>query len=128
MTSKIKEALFYVFGTNHLPQIKTNSTPTEIHEWKNSRHVRKCYEILFDVINPISEPNVSFMSKILERIWTNSERAPRIHLAYAIGVCTTLLNPNNNSIHISRSNIKSKTDRYLVSFASLYGNEIFKLN
>lgn len=128
MTSKIKEAMFYVFGANNLPQIKTNSTPTEIHEWKNSRRVKRCYEHLFRAIDPENDPKVSYMSSILERIWSNSERTPQIHMAYAIAVCTTLLNPNNNSIHITRSNIKSKTNRYLVSFASLHSKDIYKLN
>ncbi len=128
MTSKIKEALFYVFGGINLPQINTNSTPTKIHEWKNSRRVKRCYELLFRTIDSENDPKVSYMSSILERIWPNSERTPQIHMAYAIAVCTTLLNPNNNSIHITRSNIKSKTNKYLVSFASLHSNEIFKLN
>jgi len=74
----------------------------------------RCYESLFRAIDADNDPKVSYMSSILERIWPNSGRTPQIHMAYAIAVCTTLLNPKNNSIHITRSNIKSKTNRYLV--------------
>ena len=111
LTSRIKSALFAVFGENHLPQINTRATPKEINEWKQSRSVGSCYDKLFDPVE--SELSVTYMSQILEKVWP-SGRTPNVHIAYAVGVCVTLLNPKNDNIKISASNLKSKTNRYLV--------------
>lgn len=111
LTSRIKSALFSVFGENDLLQINTRATPKEINEWKQSHSVGSCYEKLFDPVG--RESSVTYMSQILEKVWP-SGRTPKVHIAYAIGVCVTLLNPRNDNIKISASGLKSKTDRYLV--------------
>ena len=119
LTSRIKEALFSVFGENLLPSINTSATPKEIYNWKKSELVNSCYNKIFSTIDPIGNPKVTYMSRILEKVWPSAKCTPNIHIAYAIGVCTTLLNPHNDNIQISQSNLKSQTKKYLVSFASL---------
>src|SRR5256885_7412931 len=45
LTSKIKDAMYCVFP--NLPQINTNSSPSEVDKWKKYQNVAKCYKSLF---------------------------------------------------------------------------------
>ena len=90
LITKVKEALFITFGEEKLSQINTNASPIEISSWKKSINVKNCYKRLFDQIDDSS----TYISCILEKVWSNSDDAPEIHLAYAIGVCTKMLDSN----------------------------------
>jgi hypothetical protein len=60
-----------------------------------------------------SSDDVTYMSCILERLWP-TQKLQKVHVAYAIGVCVTLLDPKESNIRISALNLKKKTQRYLV--------------
>ena len=109
--SHIKDALFGVFGEFRLPQINTNAIPKQIHDWKQSRLVTKCYRELFDQIK--FNGSVTYMECILERMWS-IVKPLNVHVAYAISICITFLNLRNNNIRMSKSNLKSKTRQNLV--------------
>ena len=116
LTSKVKESLFTIFGENALPPINNNASGAEISRWKATPNVQRCYENLF---RPMTEDTVvSYMARILERVWPDSTTASQIQMTYAIGVCQVVLNPNNQHIRISKKVIKKRLQQNLVSFAT----------
>ena len=116
LTSQIKKELFQVFGEKELPRINTQAKPTAIHEWKSSPKVRECYKKLF---KPIMEEEVTtHMDIILENTWRGN-RASQIQIAFAIGICEVILDPNAERIQMSESVMKNKIRRNLVGFHNL---------
>jgi len=118
LTSKIKESVFAVFGENILPSINTKASALEISRWKSSENVRRCYTHLFQ---PMSEgSDVSYMARIMERVWPNTSTPSQTLIAYAISICQVLLNPNDKHIQITEKTVKKRLRINLVSFATLY--------
>ena len=98
-----------VFPT--LPPVNTNSTPSEISNWKTNAEVVRCHEILFK--HDSLDGSATFMSKIIDKVWPIKKKAPKVHIAYAISVCEFILNPKNKKIQISEIPIKHKILKYL---------------
>lgn len=109
LTSKIKDAMHRVFP--NLPPVNTNSTPSEINNWKTNPEVARCHKILFQSDSP--DGSATFMSKIIDKVWPTKKKAPKVHIAYAISVCEFILNPKNKKIQISEFSIKHKISKYL---------------
>jgi hypothetical protein len=88
-----------------------------IHKWKNGA-AQRCYKKLFA---PISDenPNETYMSRILEKVWSDSDKASDISVAFAISVCETLLSPDSGTIQIKEEVLKRRLKRNLVYFANL---------
>ena len=118
MTSKIKEAIFYIFGESKLPQISANAMPAVINKWKKSTNVKKCYDLLYKPISDIDA--TTHIMKIVERIFENTSETTDVQVAYVMCVCDFFLNPENDSIQITESMIKNKLEESLVSFTILY--------
>jgi hypothetical protein len=55
------------------------------------------------------------MTRVLEKVWPDSSKVHTTHVAYAISVCKTLLNPSIDGIQIT-SSIENKIKRNIVSF------------
>jgi len=104
-----------VFGETLLPPINMKATPVEIHQWKSTESVKNCYR---NLSQPIIEGGVTYMSRIIERVWPNTSKRPIVHVAYAFTVCQILLDPNNDNIKISESIVKPKLQENLVSFGN----------
>ena len=116
LTSRIKESIFAVFGENTLPPINMNASAEEINRWKLTPNVRRCYQNLF---KPMSgNTSISYMARILERIWPDSSAPTQTQKAYAVSVCQILLNPDNKHIRITSKDIKKRLRRNLVSFVA----------
>ena len=115
MTTKIKDALFITFGKEQLPLINTTIFSKEIYLWKGSKNVSRCFKKLFDQI----DENSTYISHILERVWPDLDNVPDLHLAYTIGVCTSFLDLDIESIQMSKSILESKIEENLVSFVVL---------
>src|SRR2546421_6305235 len=92
-------------------QINMNSTPSEINNWKTNLEVIRCHDALFKSNSP--NRSATFMSKIIDRVWSSKKKAPKVHIAYAISVCEFILNPKNKKIQISEFPIKHKISKYL---------------
>ena len=88
-----------------------NSTPSEINNWKTNPEVVRCHDALFKSDSP--DGSVTFMTKIIDRVWSSKKKAPKVHIAYAISVCEFILNPKNKKIQISELSIKHKISKYL---------------
>ena len=93
------------------PPVNTNSTPSEISNWKTNAEVVRCHEILFK--HDSLDGSATFMSKIIDKVWPIKKKAPKVHIAYAISVCEFILNPKNKKIQISEFPIKHKILKYL---------------
>lgn len=117
LASNVKKAIFAVFGENMLPPINTNATAAEIHQWKSTASVRNCYNSLFQTI-PGSD--IAYVTRITERVWPDPTKRTNPQVAYAVSICQTLLDPNNEIIKIKEKIIKHKLHLNLVSFAIFY--------
>jgi hypothetical protein len=118
LASRVREGLFSYFGESNLTRITTSDTPSEIAKWKNSTEVAQCYKKLFDNRNNV-------LAKILEKVF-GKNLPPDVHSAYAIAICTTILNPKGEGIQLSEELMKKKFDCYLVSFI-IFGYMTFYL-
>ena len=107
LASRVREGLFSYFGESNLSRITTSDTPSEIAKWKKSAEVAQCYKKLFDNRNNV-------LAKILEKVF-GKNLPPDAHSAYAIAICTTILNPKGEGIQLSEELMKKKFDVYLVS-------------
>lgn len=108
LAARVREGLFSYFGENTLSRITTSDTPTDIANWKKSKEVAQCYKKLFD-------DNNKTLAKVLEKVFGKNLPSD-VHSAYAIAICTTILNPKNEGIQLDENTMKKKVSRYLVSF------------
>ena len=113
MTATIKKAVFSVFGEEQLPTIDIQAGPSEIRQWKTDPSIKRYYEKLFTTIK--ADIQTIYMSRVLKKVWPDVSKALDTHIAYAISVCKTLLDPSINGIQII-SSIESKIKRNMVSF------------
>lgn len=116
MTSKIKDAMLEVFSDFRLPQIPSvNSTLLEsnIKKWKTNHAVKTCYGKLFEKVKS-HEPD-TYMSKIIQILKKKRRITSKLQIAYAISICTILLNPRNLLIQVSESVIKPILTKNFVS-------------
>jgi hypothetical protein len=115
LTSKIKEAIFSVFGEANLPPISTNESPQEISRWKKNPAVRSCYLKLHKPVT--DDENVTYVLRIIEKVFVSP--VPNLLIAFAMSVCDIFLNPDDENIQITESAIKIKLKEYSVSFEIL---------
>ena len=59
------------------------------------------------------------MTQILGKIWNDYKDIPKIHVAFTISICKTILDPATANITIDDS-IMSEVKRYLVSITKYY--------
>ena len=99
--------MFSVFGEALLDPINTNASSTEITEWKRSRKTAESYQNLFENIR---NEEVTFMTRILEKVWPKTEVFEELS-AFAISICQIMLNPKNETIQINEMNMKKRIIR-----------------
>ena len=99
----------------NLPQINTNSSPSEVNKWKKNQNVAKCYKSLFK--QETADDSATYMTRIIDKVWASKKYTPKIHIAYAISVCEFLLNPSNQKVQVSEGSMKFNISKYLVSFS-----------
>jgi hypothetical protein len=107
LATKVRDALFTYFGDVNLPRINTSAPPIEISNWKKSNEVKKCYDKLFDNKNKA-------LAKVLEKVFGKNLPKPA-HSAFAIAVCTSILNPESDRIQLSEESMKVIYNNHLVS-------------
>ncbi|HEX7869523.1 MAG TPA: hypothetical protein VF455_05350 [Chryseobacterium sp.] len=115
--------MFSVFGENRLDMINTNATAAEIIVWKQSRKTAECFENLHK--SPRGEDQ-SMLARILEKVWPKGDSSEE-QLAFAITVCQTVLNPNNDTIVI-KDILKRKVEKNKVRFKELRSTINYLLN
>ncbi|UZO16220.1 uncharacterized protein OCT59_007609 [Rhizophagus irregularis] len=100
--------MYSVFeATGHkLPSINTQASPSKIQEWKSKAEVKRCYNNLFKKVKD-GQP-MTYMSLIIDKLRKENKNPSKTQIAYAISICETYLNPNNQNIQMSESIMKSK--------------------
>jgi hypothetical protein len=116
LTARIKEAVFTIFGEANLPSINTNATPDEIRRWKTGPAAH-CRKRLFEPLS-LLDPNITYMSKILEKVWADPDKVTNISIAFAISVCDLFLNPKSQNIQINEDTLKATLKKNLVKFCN----------
>ena len=112
LATKIREAMFSIYGEVNLPLIKSNADPSEIAKWKKKPEVSKCYKNLFKKMDD-SENSPLIISRIIEKVFLGKEYSNQ-EFAYAIAICKTMLNPKYDALQMKESIIKNKMKYYLV--------------
>ncbi|UZN99338.1 uncharacterized protein OCT59_000616 [Rhizophagus irregularis] len=107
-TSRVKDVMYSVFeATGHkLPSINTQTSPSKIQEWKSKAEVKRCYNNLFKKVK--DRQPTTYMSLIIDKLQKENKNPSKTQIVYAISICETYLNPNNQNIQMSESIMKSK--------------------
>jgi hypothetical protein len=106
LATRIRDSLFSVFGDD-LPKINTSNTPSQIAAWKKSAQVANCYKQIFN--------NGTVFTSFMEKVF--GEDAPQaVHTAYALAICTMLLDPSYDGIQLNEVDTKKMVHHYSVSF------------
>ena len=64
------------------------------------------------------------MSRILEKVWADSDKASDMFVAFAVSVCQTLLNPRSETIQIKEEVLKRRLKKnivYIIAYLNNYG-------
>ncbi|GES80734.1 hypothetical protein GLOIN_2v1735248 [Rhizophagus clarus] len=106
--SRVKDVMYSVFkATGHkLPSINTQVSPSKIQEWKSKPEVKRCYNNLFKKVK--DGQSTTYMLLIIDKLRKENKNPSKTQIAYAISICETYLNPNNQNIQMSESIMKSK--------------------
>lgn len=94
-----------------------NTSSSDLSKWKSGA-AKVCYKKLFEPISG-DDNQVTYMSRILEKVWSDSDKASEVSIAFAISVCEELLNPENEGIQIREEVLKYKLRKNHVRFAIL---------
>ena len=113
MTTKIKEAIFSIYGEVNLPLINSNAGPSEITKWKEKPEVGRCFENLFKNIDDDDEDSLLVITRIVKKAFLGKEYS-NPEFAYAIAICKTMLNPKHDVLQMKETILKNKVKYYLV--------------
>ncbi|GET66657.1 hypothetical protein GLOIN_2v1883439 [Rhizophagus irregularis DAOM 181602=DAOM 197198] len=83
-----------------------DASPSKIQEWKSKAEVKRCYNNLFKKVK--DRQPTTYMSLIIDKLRKENKNPSKTQIAYAISICETYLNPNNQNIQMSESIMKLK--------------------
>ncbi|RHZ76227.1 hypothetical protein Glove_199g93 [Diversispora epigaea] len=104
IASRVKSAIFEIFGESQLPRIDFQSSSTEINSWKSDQRVKDAYRKLFDVFSE----DRTYVQVILERVWKSKKRISNMHIAWGVAIAQLFLNPDVKGIIISENLLKKQ--------------------
>ncbi|RHZ60526.1 hypothetical protein Glove_352g7 [Diversispora epigaea] len=104
IASRVKSAIFEIFGESQLPRIDFQSSPAEINSWKSDQRVKDAYRKLFDIF---SEDRI-YVQVILERVWKSKKRISNMHIAWSVAIAQLFLNLDVKGIMISENLLKKQ--------------------
>ncbi|RHZ73780.1 hypothetical protein Glove_229g33 [Diversispora epigaea] len=104
IASRVKLAIFEIFGESQLPRIDFQSSLAEINSWKSDQRVKNAYHKLFDVF---SEDH-TYVQVILKRVWKSKKRISNMHIAWGVAIAQLFLNPDIKGIMISENLLKKQ--------------------
>jgi hypothetical protein len=122
LSSKVRSVLFQTFGEDKLPMIKTTASPSEIMVWKADERVAECYENLFKPMN--SKKKKLFLTRIVEEALSPKVDPPNVQAAFAIAICTSILNPKNTRLQLNEKIMKRRVEYFLVSFRNFVNCDV----
>lgn len=112
LSSRTRDAIFTTFGESALPTINTNSSTTEIANWKKMPKVARCYKMLFEKIGDKRSSNGLLC--IIQKVFQDKKDYSNTEIAYVIAICTTMLNPKHDAIKLKKEIMMRKAKYYLV--------------
>ncbi|RHZ72443.1 hypothetical protein Glove_242g52 [Diversispora epigaea] len=89
IASRVKSAIFEIFGESQLPRIDFQSSPAEINSWKSDQRVKDAYRNLFEVFSD----NCTYMEIILDRVWKSKKKISNMYIAWGVAIAQLFLNP-----------------------------------
>ena len=95
-----------------LPSINTQVSPSKIQEWKSKPEVKRCYNNLFKKVKD-GQPT-TYMSLIIDKSRKENKNTSKTQIAYAISICETYLNPNNQNIQMSEVEDNQQLSKFLI--------------
>lgn len=111
IASRVKSAIFEVFGESQLPRIDFQSSPAEINSWKSDQKVKDAYNKLFEVFSD----NRTCVEIILDKVWRSKKKITTMHLAWRVAIAQLFLNPKVEGIQISENLLKKQIKINFVS-------------
>jgi len=117
--------MFDVFGI-YLHPIKSTAKSQEILSWKKLASTKTCYKKIFAKSDLIGNP--TYMEAILSKVWSDTSKPPDQHVAWAISVIQTILNPKNSDIKITEDIVKYQLSINIVSICNITCKNILKIN
>ena len=96
-----------------------NASPAEISKWKRDPAVKRCHDNLFEQINEYNDETVTYIVRIMEKVFIDPNKISDALIAYVMSVANIFLDPKNENIQITEFIIKEKFEEKLVSFAIL---------
>ncbi|RHZ70966.1 hypothetical protein Glove_264g58 [Diversispora epigaea] len=104
IASRVKSAIFEIFGESQLPRIDFQSSPAEINSWKSDQRVRHAYHKPFDIFSE----DRTYVQVILERVWKSKKRISNVHIAWSVAITQLFLNSDVKGIMISENLLKKQ--------------------
>src|SRR3954447_5812325 len=108
--------MFDVFGI-YLHPIKSTAKSQEILRWKKLPSTKTCYKKIFAKSDFLGNP--TYMEAILSKVWSDTSKPPDQHVAWAISVVQTILNPKNSDIKITEDIVKYQLSINIVSICNI---------
>ena len=124
MCGKVRTVMYEVFR-QYLRPIKSNAKIQEILNWKQLSSTKSCYKKIFDKTD--FPGNLTYMEAILEKVWSPTSKPPEHHVAWAISIVQSILNPKNGYIKISEEIIKCTFSINIVSICNFTCKNISKI-
>jgi len=109
LTTKVKDAVFEVYGDSLLTKIDSNAIPKEIEDWKKSKKTKDAYRKIFSPI-VANDPDDTYISRILQKVFPKGEQETGV-LAFTIGVAQALLSPGYEKITIEEKIMKERIEK-----------------
>ena len=113
IASRVKSAIFEIFGESQLPRIDFQSSPAEINSWKSDQRVKVAYRKLFETFSE----DRTYMQNILERVWKSKKKISNMYIAWGVAIAQLFLNPKVNGIAISEDLLKKQIKINFVSIS-----------
>ncbi|RHZ81366.1 hypothetical protein Glove_121g18 [Diversispora epigaea] len=104
IASRVKSAIFEIFGESQLPRIDFQSSSAEINSWKSDQRVKDAYCKLFDVFSE----DRTYVQVILERVWKSKKRISNMHIVWGVAIAQLFLNSDVKGIMISENLLKKQ--------------------
>ena len=99
LSLKTRDVIFAIFGKTALLMINTNSSMTEIANWKKRPEVAECYKRLFKKINKRFPTG---LLHIIQKVFLDNKNLSNAKLAYVIAICIMMLNPKHDAIKLKK--------------------------
>ena len=119
LSSKIKDAMFSVFGEAQLDSINANASPAIVAAWKASQKTKSCYKKLF---TPISDDDINdtYIARILTKAWPGVRMPTNLKMAYTITICQIMLSDRYDKLKIGDDIVKNRLRKNIVNILLIF--------